>query len=137
MFAVLTARTLCERLTRSELTKVAVAQFVRSIAPAIPRPVARIASLSGRAGSLEDRHKPCAGGTHPNSVPPGVFLLQCMSLLLAQSGHSLRCNVMSAFGGKADIPSSNLGRHRLPLSFGWQDFLRANLIDQVFTFQIS
>src|SRR5262249_52006685 len=26
-----------------------------------------------------------------------------MSLLLAQSGHSLRCNAMSAFGGKADI----------------------------------
>src|SRR5215469_8449945 len=32
-------------------------------------------------------------------------LLRCMSPLLAQSGHSLRCNAMSAFGGnKADIP---------------------------------
>src|SRR5262249_38547812 len=27
-----------------------------------------------------------------------------MSPLLAQSGHSLRCNAMSAFGGKADMP---------------------------------
>src|SRR5215472_8244525 len=31
------------------------------------------------------------------------FMLRCISLLLAQSGYSLRCNAKSAFGGKADI----------------------------------
>ena len=32
-----------------------------------------------------------------------IILLQCICPLLAQSGHSLQCNAMSAFGGKADI----------------------------------
>jgi len=40
-----------------------------------------------------------------------IVMLQCMSPLLAHSGRSLRCNAMSAFGGKADIEAKLLTKH--------------------------
>ena len=41
--------------------------------------------------------------TAAEAIKKEASLVQCMSPLLAQSGHSLRCNAMSAIGGKADM----------------------------------